>query len=181
MRTGSTLEFALLGLLRQAAQSGYDLRKTFANTPMRHFSDSPGSIYPALRRLESRGWIVAKPDGVDARKRQAYRVTPTGKAALLRWLRRDVLREDVIHNPDELMLRFAFHGENLDRADTLQFLVQMHTALESYVKELHRYFTTFGPGIGSITGKLAFESGIQLYEARLAWVRKARKELERQS
>ena len=50
--TLSRLEGALLGLLHGEARSGYALRKVFQDTPMLHFSDSPGSIYPALKRLE---------------------------------------------------------------------------------------------------------------------------------
>ncbi len=183
MATGSTLEYALLGLLRQSPQSGYDLRKTFANTPMRHFSDSPGSIYPALRRLESRGWVVPQAESGrrNARKRQVYRLAPAGKAALVEWLRAPVCREDVIHKLEELKLRFAFLGENVDRETTLGFTAQMQSALESYVKELRTFYKSFGPGIASITGRLAFEVGILSYEATLNWLRKARKELEKQS
>jgi len=48
------LGYALLGLLHQKERSGYDLRKVFTHTPVKHFSDSPGAIYPALRRLERR-------------------------------------------------------------------------------------------------------------------------------
>ena len=182
MVLASTLEYALLGLLRQSPQSGYDLRKTFANSPMRHFSDSPGSIYPALRRLESRGWVAPKAEaGHNARKRQVYRATSAGKTALLNWLSAPVGREDVIHKLDELMLRFAFLGENVKQAATLEFTAQMQTALESYTRELHDHYKNFGPAIGSITGRLAFESGIHSYEAMLVWLRKARKEIERQS
>ena len=48
----STLSLAILGLIAQEWQSGYDIRKAFATTPMGHFSSSPGAIYPALKRLE---------------------------------------------------------------------------------------------------------------------------------
>src|SRR5258708_31023457 len=48
--TESLLGFAILGMLHARPQSGYDLRKAFVATPMRLFSDSPGAIYPALRR-----------------------------------------------------------------------------------------------------------------------------------
>jgi DNA-binding PadR family transcriptional regulator len=51
MKTASPLEFALIGLLRHRAQSGYDLRKTFIDTAMRHYSDSPG---PFIRHCA--GW-----------------------------------------------------------------------------------------------------------------------------
>ena len=48
----SQLGYALLGLIHQQPLSGYDVKKIFASTPMAGFSDSPGAIYPALRRLE---------------------------------------------------------------------------------------------------------------------------------
>ena len=52
---GSTLGYALLGLLHAGPQSGYGLRRTFVTTPLAVFSDSPGAIYPALRRLARQG------------------------------------------------------------------------------------------------------------------------------
>jgi DNA-binding PadR family transcriptional regulator len=181
MALNSRLEFALLGLLQQQAQSGYDLRKTFSNTPMRHFSDSPGSIYPALRRLEERAWISAKGENDSARKRQVYRITAAGKRALIDWLSQHLTREDIVHRQEELMLRFAFLDGNVERDVTLRFVDQMIAALEEYVKELREYFKKVGPGIMLDTGRLAFESGIQSYESSLSWARSARKKLDKQS
>ena len=90
MNTNSTLELALLGLLHQKPQSGYDLRKTFATTAMRHFSDSPGSIYPALRRLEARDWIAIDPqndkDPENRRGQQVFQLTSAGITVLVEWL-----------------------------------------------------------------------------------------------
>src|SRR5580658_800701 len=114
----STLEYALAGLLRHKPQSGYDLRKTFTTTGMRHYSDSPGSIYPALKRLVTRGWIEAVPGDTeqnDPRKRQLFAITATGKEALVAWLRQPVTREDVILRVSELILRFAFMDGNVPR------------------------------------------------------------------
>src|SRR5471030_720721 len=105
MKTASTLEFALVGLLRHQAQSGYDLRKTFTETAMRHYSDSPGSIYPALRRLRTKGLIEAEPK--DRRGREVFHLTAAGVSALLEWLSQDVTRDDVVWRAWELMLRFA--------------------------------------------------------------------------
>jgi DNA-binding PadR family transcriptional regulator len=181
MTTTSRLEFALLGLLQQQAQSGYDLRKTFSNTPMRHFSDSPGSIYPALRRLEERGWISGKEENDSARKRQVYRITASGKRALIDWLSQHLTREDIVHRQEELMLRFAFLDGNVERDVTLRFMGQMVEILEAYVKELRNYFKRVGPAIVLDTGRMAFEGGIESYEASLNWARSARKKLEKQS
>src|SRR6185295_20202168 len=78
----SDLECALLGLLNQVPRSGYDLRKVFAETPFTHFSDSPGAVYPALRRLEGRGFLKALPGKEGGgRRRRTLRLTPPGVAA----------------------------------------------------------------------------------------------------
>ena len=58
-RDPSPLEYAVLGLLADGAQSGYEVRRVFATTAMRMYSDSPGSIYPALQRLARRRLIRA--------------------------------------------------------------------------------------------------------------------------
>lgn len=181
MTHASQLEFALLGLIKQNAQSGYDLRKTFATTPMRHFSDSPGSIYPALRRLQSRKWISSAAEKGNGRKRQVFSITKAGDRAFVDWLSNPITREDVIWGLDQTILRFAFLDGNVERAVTLAFLEQLEHEVDEYVRELKRYATDFGPGIKFTTGALAFECGIQGYEAQLAWARQARKTIKENS
>jgi DNA-binding PadR family transcriptional regulator len=56
------LEYAVLGLLHQSEQSGYDLRKVFAATALGNYSSSPGTVYPALKRLEKRGLVGGRID-----------------------------------------------------------------------------------------------------------------------
>ncbi|MGB7160643.1 MAG: helix-turn-helix transcriptional regulator [Tepidisphaeraceae bacterium] len=179
MSTSPTpLEYALLGLLRTNPQSGYDLRKTFSSTPMRHYSDSPGSIYPALRRMEAKAWIAGSAEGASARKRQVFRVTGSGEHALGEWLRRPVTRDDLIWRLDQLMLRFAFLDGNVPRQVTMEFLAAMERELESYVREL-RAFARDSGRTGSVdTGTLAFGFGIESYQANLDWARRARQQLK---
>ena len=177
MTNGSPLEYALAGLLKQKPQSGYDLRKIFATTPMRHFSDSPGSIYPALRRLRSRKWVSAAAQDDNARKRQVFRLTRAGDRALIEWLRQPITRSDVVWRMDELLLRFAFLDGNVRRTQSQKFLLEFEREVENYTHELREYFANFGPGIRSSTGALAFSNGIEGYEAHLAWARRARKKL----
>ncbi len=140
MTSMSTLELALIGLVKQKPQSGYDLRKTFAITAMRHFSDSPGSIYPALRRLEARGLIAAElrvGDHLENRRgRQVFRLTATGESVLMARLGLPVTREDVIWRMPELMLRFALMDGNAPRSTALRFLEEFEQALGTYVADL---------------------------------------------
>ena len=176
MVPASQLEYALLGLLKQKPQSGYDLRKSFSTTPMRHFSDSPGSIYPALRRLRSRQWLAATAEN-KGRKRQLFRLTQAGECALLAWLQQSVTREEVIWQMGELMLRFAFQGGNVSRLVTRRFLQQLETELAAYIRELREFAKQSGLAKSSHTGALAFASGIEGYEAQLEWTKRARKKV----
>ncbi len=173
----TTLEFALLGLLRAKAQSGYDLRKTFASTPMGHYSDSPGSIYPALRRLEARHWISGSPTRRSPRRQHVYRITAAGRKALLDWLKMPVSREDVIWNRDQLMLRFAFLDGNVPRSAADVFLAGLEREVGSYVRELRDYARQSGLLETLSTGGLAFSFGVASYDALFAWVRRARRQL----
>ena len=70
-------------LLEELAEHGHQL--------------SPGTLYPALVRMERNGWIVRTGDAPHARARQAFRITAEGRK-LLALLRREVteLYEEVV-------------------------------------------------------------------------------------
>jgi DNA-binding PadR family transcriptional regulator len=168
----SLLEFVLLGLLDQGGCSGYDLRKLFAASPLRNFSDSPGAIYPALRRLAGRGWIDGQEPG-GSRKRQVFAIHERGRAALAAWLRRSVLPDDVLH-PELLLLRFAFMGQILTRDEVLAFLAQFEQHLVPYVASLEAYFAGNAAAF-PLTGRLSFVCGLGEYRAKLQWLQEARR------
>jgi DNA-binding PadR family transcriptional regulator len=58
---------------------------------------SPGTLYPALLRMERNGWLRRTGDAPHARARQTFRITPQG-SRLLDSLRREVaeLHEEVV-------------------------------------------------------------------------------------
>ena len=177
----STLSLALMGLIAQQPQSGYDIRKTFATTPMGHFSSSQGAIYPALKRLEKGGWIAGKVDDATAlRPRKVYGLTRAGRDVLKKHLRQPVTREDVIWRLDDLLLRFALMDGIAGRAATLQFLRSLIVELDSYVEHLHRYLGGAKAHMPA-SGRLAMENGIEGYEMHAAWARRALAELESNS
>jgi DNA-binding PadR family transcriptional regulator len=173
----SILEYLLLGLLSQAPRSGYDLRKDLSSTPLRHFSNSPGSIYPALRRLVERKWIEAtQPDG--SRGRQEFRLNERGRKEFVAWLKRPVTSEGVIWHPELLMLRFAFMGQALPPADAKEFLVGFARELESYLTSLESFYADNGEAM-PLTGRLAFLHGVEQYRAQLLWAQEARNAIAR--
>ena len=94
-RRTELLEFAVLGLLHEAPQHGYELRKRLnaALGPFRALSY--GTLYPCLRGLLERHWIVES-EAADAavatagskRARIVYELTADGKERF-----QDLLRE----------------------------------------------------------------------------------------
>ncbi len=170
--TESLLGFAILGMLHARPQSGYDLRKAFVATPMRLFSDSPGAIYPALRRLRVRGWIQPTAAGHSSRKREAFEPTRTGTRSFRAWLQEPVTREQVVWGMEGTMLRFGFMGLILPAMRTAAFLESLAREIEAYVVELKRYHAAAASGM-PLTGRLALGSGIDSYRTQARWARQA--------
>jgi DNA-binding PadR family transcriptional regulator len=175
----STLSLAILGLIRQQPQTGYDLRRLFATTPMGHFSNSPGAIYPALKRIEDAGWIRGRTGaGKTGRQRVIYEVTAQGLRVLEDHLSRPVTPDDIAWRIDDLMLRFAFMDPVVGREATLRFLREFAALVEAHVAGLREYLDGVRELL-PICGRLAMESGIQSYETNAQWARRAIEELGR--
>jgi DNA-binding PadR family transcriptional regulator len=169
----SLLGYAVLGLLHQKPQSGYDLRKVFANTPMGTFSDSPGAIYPALQRLAKRGLVRSRVQEFSSlRRRRIFRPTASGKRAFKAWQTKPISSDDVIHRLDELMLRFGFMDETAGSATAAKFLQALSKELRRYIPTLRHYLKVNASQM-PLSGKLALESGVRSYESLLRWSKNA--------
>ncbi len=140
MEISSVLGYALLGLISQQPLSGYDVKKIFATTPMAGFSDSPGAIYPALRRLEKVGLVRSEVKQMTGlRQRRVFRITPKGLASLKAWMAKPITEEDVVRRVAELMLRFAFMDQTLGAESSVKFLRELQEKLAGYIPSLHEY------------------------------------------
>ncbi len=169
--TLSSLGCALLGLLSLEPQSGYGLRRIFSDTPMGAFSDSPGSIYPALRRLEGAGLIRGKA-AASGRRRKVFTITPRGLAALRAWLTQPVTPDVACREPDVQMLRLAFMGHHGLREDAVRLAQAMAEGFSQQEKEIASY--SRGPGRGlDVYGRLALRHGLDVCGARRRWARSA--------
>ena len=165
----SVLGYALLGLIHHKPSSGYDLRKTFAETAMGSYSSSPGAIYPALERLEKRGLIRSVvEEGPGMRRRRVYRVTPNGVRELKQWLSSAITRGAIVRGLAELMLRFAFMERALGAQASIQFLRNLKAELKAYVPTLKAFLRKNGPKM-PLSARLALDSGIRNYEALTRW------------
>ena len=173
----SVLALAILGLIAQNPHSGYDLRKTFATTPMGHFSSSPGAIYPALKRLEERELVAGTTEGADTlRPKRVFGLTESGLETLRRELRRPISRDDVIWNVDALVLRFAFMGELLGKSATLEFLTSFRDRVAEYLPTLEQTWRQLRDD-GKAHAAVAVSHGVEQYSAHVRWAQNAIKTL----
>ena len=80
-----TVEMLVLRLLRSGPLNGWDVMQRIALISGDVISVTPGSLYPALHRLEERGQVVAE-WGASENKRRAkyYEITAEGLARLER-------------------------------------------------------------------------------------------------
>jgi DNA-binding PadR family transcriptional regulator len=162
------LGYAVLGLVVQSPMSGYDIRRHFTSTPMGHYSDSPGAIYPALNRLERDAHIVGRVDDAKTlRPRILYRPTPAGKAALAAWIRETPTPRDIVDNTPDWLLRLAFATGVLSNAEAMQLLRAIETACADYTRKLQAHAAAMPKGVPF--PRFALEHGINAYRATAAW------------
>ncbi|MGO9775403.1 MAG: PadR family transcriptional regulator [Terracidiphilus sp.] len=171
MQNDSLLGYTLLGLIHEQPQSGYDLRKIFASTAWGTFSDSPGAIYPALRRLEARKLVSATVvESATLRRRRVFRITPQGLDAFKAWLMQPITHDDVIRRIPDLMVRFSFMDKTVGEERTAVFLSEFAGEMAAYLPSLRQYLESHMREM-SHSSRLAMECGIQEYESRLRWAR----------
>lgn len=181
MRRLTNLEYLLLFQLHQKPASGYALRKAFVSTPLGHYSDSPGSIYPALQRLRRRALIrpMQNPSPT-GRQTQLFAITPKALAELRTWAHRPITPEEVRNDPPSLMLRFVICAQLFGNASAHKFLLQFQSRLDEIILELESYVR--GPArTHPLAGRLAVEQGLEGYRGLARWAARASKELARSS
>jgi len=112
-RALTNLEYTVLGLVATgAADSGYAVRKLIQETPLIVYSDSPGSVYPAITRLERVGLLRGAATR-DTRRRRALALTPAGKRALVAWLNAPIDVADLTSGDRAPELRLSFMSDVL--------------------------------------------------------------------
>jgi DNA-binding PadR family transcriptional regulator len=176
------LSYALLGLIRLLQPcSGYDLRGFFAGQPMATFSDSPGSIYPALKRLEQSGLVRSALDETSqVRRRKLYRLSSKGEKAFERWLTLAIKADDALLRMPELLLRFSFMEDFLGPKACELFLKSLAVALQECITMLQEHLKSIEAKL-SRSARLALRSGIIGYECQAAWARMALNDYQKRS
>jgi PadR family transcriptional regulator PadR len=79
-----TLDMLILRTLQWGPQHGHGVGQAIRHSSADLLQVERGSLYPALHRLESKGWIVSEWKASDLNRRaKYYRLTATGKQQLM--------------------------------------------------------------------------------------------------
>jgi transcriptional regulator len=82
-RLQGTLDLLILRVLRQESTHGWGIAQQIQQITRDVLQVNQGSLYPALRRLEERGWIVAEWGTSDNNRRaRFYQLTTAGRKQL---------------------------------------------------------------------------------------------------
>jgi PadR family transcriptional regulator PadR len=78
-----TLDMLILRTLQAGPAHGHQIAKHIHRSTDDVLQIEHGSLYPALHRLERKGWLASKWEGADGeREFKYYRLTPLGKRQL---------------------------------------------------------------------------------------------------
>ena len=174
MTTITTLDYIILGLLMEAPRTAYAIRKSFEDTAIGNFSSSPGTIYPATKRLKKLKLIA--PYG--GKESKILIATPLGKSKVKQWLTGSVSRKEIEKNPSLLILKFAFMDQTISRSQQMTFLKSLIDMTQDYVQSLEIFHKNHSKDL-PLTGKLAFEFGIAQCKTLISWAKSALKEIKK--
>lgn len=87
----TALDYFILGLVKDAGLSGYDLAKLFELAVRFFWQAEQSQVYRALYRLRDLHWVRAVVvEQESAPDKNVYRITRAGSAALREWLRTEI-------------------------------------------------------------------------------------------
>ncbi|MFQ5696957.1 MAG: PadR family transcriptional regulator [Myxococcota bacterium] len=169
-----SVEFTILGVLIESPSHGYSIKKQLARSYSEDFGLNDGQLYPALARLESRGWIqktVVPQKSSPAR--HLYRPTATGRRAFRDWLRRAYpggrpVRYDFLLR-NEFLQKCSFLSQ-LEPDEVGMLGEQRLREVERRLSDLERVLETLEEGTVDPFRRMVVEFGIRYQRLWRDWL-----------
>jgi DNA-binding PadR family transcriptional regulator len=160
------LKSVLLGFLRRGDRTGYELKIAMDRSVGFFFGASYGSIYPALKVLES-GGMVRVQEIVQSGKpnKKVYSITPSGEAYF-----REQLREPPAADSfrSEFLMQLFF-GQHQDSDRLLERLSEYREAQKAKLGLLLE-IEQAAKDHASPYGMMCLRQGLATFEATLSWL-----------
>ncbi len=152
------MDLAVLGLLHEGPLHGYQVRRRLHELGFRRVSF--GSLYPAIRRLEGRGWIAARRGNG---RRKEYGLTEEGRRAF------EELLDAGVDDGDErrFRIRLAFFA-HLEPHRRIAVLEERRAVLTDRLAELRRNRRRSTPADRYTVALM--ERSVATTESEIAWL-----------
>lgn len=95
----------ILGMLLDEALTGYDIKKFIENGIGTFYKASYGSLYPSLKKLTDKGYLIMFEKPLGDRKKKYYQITESGKSVFFDWLATPI---DLTDNTDNHLAKVYF-------------------------------------------------------------------------
>jgi DNA-binding PadR family transcriptional regulator len=112
-----SVKHGLLAILAERPTHGYGLKSRFEKSTAGLWPLNIGQVYTTLARLERDGLVAS--EGVDARDRQAWKITKTGRSVLADWFQSPV-NDDTARNELAIKVLIALTDRGIDVGRILQ-------------------------------------------------------------
>lgn len=161
------LELAILGLLKERAMHGYELKRQLGQRLGFFWTVSFGSLYPTLKKMESRGVVERVSDGdAKPRRRQVYRITDAGEEQFLELIGQG---STSAWEEEKFPLRFAFF-RYLNTETRVWLLQRRRDYLEDRLLQGRTALTRARRGRADPYTLSLMRHGVETTEADLRWI-----------
>ena len=171
------IRHAILGLLHYRPMHGYKIKAQIEQNFGHVWSINYGQIYPNLKSLLDEGLISMTEEnrvGMRGPSRKLYSITDKGRKAFSRWIMEPPDKNMTLRDP--FLMKFVFFGFG-DRRRAVEMIddqIRLYTEQLTSRKEKFKKLKNL-----EIHVRLISEMGIELNEAFLAWLKRAREEIVR--
>jgi DNA-binding PadR family transcriptional regulator len=177
MENLSELDCVILGVVTKFGPlTPYGVRKHFEGSPTHAFSSSTGSIYPAVRRLESDGHLRSRASARGQQARSLLSITGMGRRALEAWLT-PPLDDEAFAVPNDPIRTRLYFLQCLKPAQRRNFLDGVIAGLEQKLPSVRAYADSFPARGKTLVSNLAARGTLRAANAQLRWLREVRREL----
>jgi DNA-binding PadR family transcriptional regulator len=169
-----SIDYSILGVLMEQPSHGYSIKKTLGESISKDLGINDGQLYPALARLESRGWIAKRV--VPQRRNPAkhlYRVTEEGERAFYGWLR------DPEPDPQPARYDYFWKHDFLQRCTFFRYLEpeEIRSQVRQKIAEIERRISDLEGVAARLRARqddpyrrMIVEYGIRYQRMRLEWL-----------
>jgi DNA-binding PadR family transcriptional regulator len=159
------LELAVLGLLKEAPMSGYELKKQLTVKLGAFWRVSFGSLYPCLKRLLIDGALEVEESQFTSRNKRVYRLTERGERLFFK-----LLESADVHDleQDRFSLRLAFF-RYLRPETRLDQLERRRGYLQERLAHLRASLRAVRDRLDAYTLEL-MDHGLDEHEREIAWL-----------